>query len=170
MFRPFRHRRLAAGAALIAAAAVVGGCTPKDYGADFPKNFAGLNKEIVAHQDKLDKRLPELRTEINHSSLKLRRELRDYQSEAANFAARLSHYNKPEKVEARGNSLAASLRDEEQTLDMLRQANRMIDSNKNREGNHRFAHASLTQLADAVRAVDGKRPEVARIGRELGRS
>jgi hypothetical protein len=157
MARPFRHRRLA-GAALIAAAGVLGGCAPKDYGAQFPENFAKLDKRLVAVQTTVDRRMPKIRREIHTPSLKLRRELQGYQAEFRKMAGHLGKLNKPTDSEDEANRLTGYMRDEEDEFHALRTANRGKIP--------RFARAAIQQQKESSHGVHKTRPKVAALARK----
>lgn len=158
MSRPSRHRWPAAGAALIAAAALLAGCAPKDYGAQFPQNFAELDKRLVAVQTRVDARMPTIRREIHTPSLKLRRELQAYQAEFRKMAGHLGKLNKPSSSEDEANTLTGYMRDEEDEFHALRTANRGDIP--------RFAKAALHQQVESSRGVHRWRPKVAALARE----
>lgn len=162
MSRPSRLRWLVAGAAVISAAVLLGGCAPKDYGADFPDNFAELDTDLGRVQDKVDRRMPALRSEIHTPSLKLRRELRSYQGALRQMAGHLGKLNKPTDVEDEANALTGYMRDEEDEFHAMRDANR---------GEHRrWANAAIRQLEESSRGVDRMRPKVAALTRKEARS
>ena len=158
MSRPFRHRRLAAGAALIAATAVLGGCAPEDYGAEFPKNFAETDRQLTAVQSKVDRRMPMLKREIHTPSLKFRREVRSYQAEFRQMAGHLGKLNKPTGVADAATELTGYMRDEEDEFGAMRTANRGKLP--------RFAKAAVQQLEESSRDVNRTRPKVAALARE----
>lgn len=158
MAHPFRHRRLAAGAALIAAVAVLAGCAPEDYGAEFPQNFAETDRQLTAVQSKVDRRMPILRREIHTPSLKFRREVRSYQAELRKMAGHLGKLNKPTGVEDEANELTGYMRDEEDEFRAMRTANRRKLP--------RFAKATVRQLEESSRGVRRVRPEVAALARK----